>query len=79
MLVGEETWRLVRHAVRLEPVPPLALKGKSGPVRAWRLVALSPGQDPDPPVEARWWVGPVSWRGCAACSMRPAENAPAGW
>jgi class 3 adenylate cyclase len=42
VLVGEQTWRLTRHAVRLAPVPPLTLKGKSEPVRAWRLVSTEP-------------------------------------
>jgi ketosteroid isomerase-like protein/tetratricopeptide (TPR) repeat protein len=45
VLIGEATWRLVRRAVQLEPVEPLALKGKSEPVRAWRLIATVPGPD----------------------------------
>ena len=38
ILIGEETYRLVRDAVRVEPVEPLALKGKSDRVPAYRLV-----------------------------------------
>jgi class 3 adenylate cyclase/tetratricopeptide (TPR) repeat protein len=38
ILIGEETYRLVRDAVRVEPVEPLALKGKSERVPAYRLV-----------------------------------------
>ncbi len=43
ILVGDSTFRLVRDAVDAEPVPPLALKGKSEPVRAWRLLDVAPG------------------------------------
>jgi class 3 adenylate cyclase/tetratricopeptide (TPR) repeat protein len=38
ILIGEETFRLVRDAVRVEPVELLALKGKSERVPAYRLV-----------------------------------------
>jgi class 3 adenylate cyclase/tetratricopeptide (TPR) repeat protein len=38
ILIGEETYRLVRDAVRVEPVELLALKGKSERVPAYRLV-----------------------------------------
>lgn len=40
-LLGETTLRLARDAVDVEPVEPLALKGKREPVPAWRLVAVS--------------------------------------
>jgi class 3 adenylate cyclase/tetratricopeptide (TPR) repeat protein len=40
VLVGEETFRLVRDAVEVEPVEPVAAKGKAEPVRAYRLVAV---------------------------------------
>jgi class 3 adenylate cyclase len=40
VLVGEETLRLVRDAVEVEPVDPVAAKGKAEPVRAARLVAV---------------------------------------
>ncbi|MFZ0042545.1 MAG: AAA family ATPase, partial [Solirubrobacteraceae bacterium] len=45
VLVGEGTWRLVRHAVELQPVSDLELKGKAGTVRAWRLVSVSGSAD----------------------------------
>ena len=42
ILIGEETERLVRHAVLLEPVDPLTLKGKSEPLSAWKAVEVLP-------------------------------------
>ncbi len=39
-LIGAETRALVRDAVRVEPVEPLALKGKSEPVDAFRLLEV---------------------------------------
>jgi class 3 adenylate cyclase/tetratricopeptide (TPR) repeat protein len=41
VLIGEATLRLVRDAVTVETVEPLALKGKSHPLPAWRLVSVS--------------------------------------
>jgi tetratricopeptide (TPR) repeat protein len=43
VLLGEPTWRLVRDAVRVEPVAPLTLKGKQRPVAAFRLLSVTPG------------------------------------
>ena len=43
ILIGQETRRLVRDAVDVEPVEPLELKGKSEPVTAFRLVRVSAG------------------------------------
>jgi class 3 adenylate cyclase/tetratricopeptide (TPR) repeat protein len=40
ILIGSETRLLVRDAVRVEPVEPLALKGKSEPVEAFRVVEV---------------------------------------
>jgi len=40
IVIGPETWRLVRDAVTVEPLAPLDLKGKSLPVSAYRLVRL---------------------------------------
>ena len=37
VLIGEDTLRLVRHAVEVEPLAPLTMKGKSEPVAAFRL------------------------------------------
>jgi class 3 adenylate cyclase/DNA-binding SARP family transcriptional activator len=42
ILLGEETLRLVRDAVEVEPVEPLVLTGKLAPVRAFRLVGIDP-------------------------------------
>ena len=38
VLVGEPTYRLVRDAAELEPIEPLAAKGKADPLAAYRLV-----------------------------------------
>ncbi len=40
ILIGELTYRLVRHAVEVEPVEPLELKGKAERVAAFRLRAV---------------------------------------
>jgi class 3 adenylate cyclase/tetratricopeptide (TPR) repeat protein len=40
ILLGELTYRLVRGAVEVEPVEPLALKGKAEQVPAYRLLGL---------------------------------------
>src|SRR4051812_23041194 len=37
VLVGEQTYRLVRDGVEAAPVPPVAAKGKSAPLTAYRL------------------------------------------
>jgi class 3 adenylate cyclase/tetratricopeptide (TPR) repeat protein len=42
ILVGEETRALARDAIRVEPLEPLALKGKRLPVQAYRLLAVTP-------------------------------------
>ncbi len=47
VLIGEETWRLVRDKLTLERVADLDLKGKAEPVPAYRLVSLDP-----PPAES---------------------------
>jgi class 3 adenylate cyclase/tetratricopeptide (TPR) repeat protein len=41
VLVGEATYRLVHAGVRVEAVPPIVVKGKSGPVIAFRLRDVS--------------------------------------
>jgi class 3 adenylate cyclase/tetratricopeptide (TPR) repeat protein len=46
VLLGNETRLLVRDAVRVEPVEPLALKGKSQPVPAFRLLDVISGAEP---------------------------------
>jgi class 3 adenylate cyclase/tetratricopeptide (TPR) repeat protein len=41
VLVGEETIRLVRGAVEIEPVDPIPAKGKAEPVQAFRLLRVN--------------------------------------
>ncbi len=55
VLIGEATRRLVRHQAELEQIEPLALKGKSEPVRAWRVlsVAAGPAQRLESPLVGR--------------------------
>jgi predicted ATPase/class 3 adenylate cyclase len=58
ILLGEATYTLVRDAVEVEPVAPLALKGKGEPVPAWRLVSVTrvpdaPGRRLDSPLVGR--------------------------
>lgn len=43
ILIGENTYRLVRDAVTVEAVSPLALKGKAEAVPAYRLVEVALG------------------------------------
>jgi class 3 adenylate cyclase/tetratricopeptide (TPR) repeat protein len=43
ILIGEATFRLARDAAEVEPVEPLALKGKSTPLAAFRLLAVREG------------------------------------
>ena len=43
ILIGEATYRLVRNAVLVEPLEPMALKGKAQPVQAWRLLGVVAG------------------------------------
>lgn len=48
VLLATATWRLVRDAVRAEPVAPVAAKGKAAPVAAVRLLGLAgPAQGAD--------------------------------
>ena len=43
ILIGPTTHQLVRDAVSVEPLAPLALKGKARPLPAYRLVSVTPG------------------------------------
>jgi class 3 adenylate cyclase/tetratricopeptide (TPR) repeat protein len=43
VLIGDQTFRLVRGAVEAEAVEPLELKGKSEPVPAYRLLSVRDG------------------------------------
>jgi gamma-glutamyltranspeptidase len=40
VLVGEETAQLIRRAAHLEPLDPLAVKGRAARVPGWRLVSV---------------------------------------
>ncbi|HSS36708.1 MAG TPA: adenylate/guanylate cyclase domain-containing protein, partial [Patescibacteria group bacterium] len=40
IIIGDLTYRLVRHAVEVEPLEPLELKGKADRVAAYRLLAV---------------------------------------
>ena len=44
VLLGERTYRLVRHLVDVAEVPPLTLRGKSGQVPAYRLLTVHPSE-----------------------------------
>ncbi len=57
ILIGDETYRLMRDAVEVEVVEPLQLKGKSEPVAAYRLVSVHGAEGftrhPDAPMVGR--------------------------
>jgi predicted ATPase/class 3 adenylate cyclase len=42
IILGDQTLRLVRDAVTVEPLAPLELKGKAQTVQAWRLLEVTP-------------------------------------
>ncbi|MCA1683324.1 MAG: AAA family ATPase, partial [Actinobacteria bacterium] len=46
VLLGEQTYRLVRDAVEVDPLEPLELKGKAERVPAYRLVSVIRGAPP---------------------------------
>jgi class 3 adenylate cyclase/tetratricopeptide (TPR) repeat protein len=58
ILIGEATWRLVKDAVRAEPVPPLAVKGKEAPLSAHRLLGVREGAE----AITRWLGSPLVGR-----------------
>jgi class 3 adenylate cyclase/tetratricopeptide (TPR) repeat protein len=41
ILLGRDTFRLVRHAVEAEAVPALTVKGKQAPIEAFRLISVA--------------------------------------
>ena len=45
VLIGADTYRLVRDTVNAEAVEPLEVKGKARPVRAYRLLDVMGGED----------------------------------
>ena len=67
VLIGAETRVLVRDAVRVQPVEPLALKGKSEPVEAFRLLDVLTDADtlarhPETPLVGRERERQRLWR-----------------
>jgi class 3 adenylate cyclase/tetratricopeptide (TPR) repeat protein len=68
VLIGQETFRLVRDAITAEPVPALELKGKTEPVDAYRLLAVTPGA----PAFARRLDSPLVGRGAELEALRNA-------
>ena len=65
IVIGPQTWRLVRDAVTAEPLEPLQLKGKSQPVTAYRLLRVRDRSRP---------AGP-RWQGAAGGPGQPAADA----
>jgi class 3 adenylate cyclase/tetratricopeptide (TPR) repeat protein len=66
ILVGAVTERLIRHAVRLDPLTPIEAKGKSSPVEAWRVLSAIAGAEPF----ARRWDTPLVGRGAELATLR---------
>ncbi len=58
ILIGEETYRLARDAIRTEPLEPLVVKGKRDRVMAYRLLEVVPGA----PAHARRFDSPMVGR-----------------
>jgi class 3 adenylate cyclase/tetratricopeptide (TPR) repeat protein len=48
ILLGEQTYRLIRGAIRAEPIEPLEAKGKSKPLVSYRLVSVLEDAPPFP-------------------------------
>jgi class 3 adenylate cyclase len=59
IVIGPQTWALVRGAATAEPLGPLQLKGKSAPVTAYRLLQVHSDVDP----RARAGAAPLVGRG----------------
>ena len=79
VLLGEATYRLVRDAVAVEPVEPLAAKGKSEPLRAYRLLEVS-GSGRCRGGRGRRWSGASESSRCSSASSSRGRRAalPAG-
>ena len=58
IVIGPQTWRLVREAATAERQEPLGLKGKSQPVTAYRLLQIHADVDP----RVRPWAAPLVGR-----------------
>jgi len=57
VLIGPDTFALVRNAVEVEPIEPLELKGKAKPVRPYRLLDVLPGTAAPPRASSSPMVG----------------------
>ena len=68
IVLGADTLRLVRDAVEVEALEPLALKGKSEPVPAYRLLRV----DPAAPGFARHLEAPLVGRERELAQLRQA-------
>src|SRR3954447_632074 len=71
VLIGPETYRLVRGEARLEPRPPLNLKGKARALSTWRLID---GSRPERRAEPRM-TAPLVGRDAELTSLREAFDA----
>jgi class 3 adenylate cyclase len=68
ILLGPETVGLVRDAVRVQALEPMALKGKSNPVAVCRLVeVLVDAGSPPRRLDTQWSEGHISF----GCKARP--------
>jgi class 3 adenylate cyclase/tetratricopeptide (TPR) repeat protein/type II secretory pathway predicted ATPase ExeA len=70
ILIGDDTYTLVRDAVRAEPLPGLRLRGKPQPVTAYRLLEVLPGA----PGRARRLRSPMIGREPQLASLRDVER-----
>src|SRR5215212_3917243 len=71
ILLGLPTYRLVRDAVTVEPVEPIAAKGKAEPVPAYRLVSVTPAAEG----HARHLEAPLVGRDAELRTLRAAFDA----
>ena len=74
VLIGRQTYELVRHSFELTELEPIRAKGKREPVRAWRVLAPldAPGARPVP--APRWSVATTSSRSSPASGTEPSTR-----
>lgn len=56
VVVADRTYRLTRHAIHYEELPPLPVKGKAAPLRVWAATAVRadrPGPETEAPLVGR--------------------------
>src|ERR671930_2289275 len=68
ILIAEETYRLARDAVQVEPLEELVVKGKAEALRAYRLLDVTPGA----PGQARRWDSAMVGRAAELESLQQA-------